>query len=86
LISQDGRTGRGVLRGLPRWNLDWTVGKQTSITEKVKFTLSFDFANVLNHVIFANPSLDLQNPAGFGVLNSTFNGPRRILVGGRIDF
>jgi hypothetical protein len=86
LLSQDGRTGRGVLRGLPRWNLDWTVGKQTNITEKVKFTLSFDFANVFNHVIFANPSLNLQNPAGFGVIKDQFNGPRRIQVGGRIDF
>jgi len=86
LISQDGRTGRGVLRGLPRWNLDWAVGKQTTVTEKVKFTLSFDFANLLNHVIFANPNLNLQNPAGFGVINGQFNGPRRIQVGGRIDF
>ena len=86
LISQDGRTGRGAFRGLPRWNLDWSVGKQTNITERFKFSLSFDFINVLNHVIFGNPNLNLQNPAGFGVINGQFNSPRRIQIGGRIDF
>jgi hypothetical protein len=86
LISQDGRTGRGVLRGLPQWNLDWTVGKQTQIAETVKFTLSFDFFNIFNHVIFADPNLNLQGPAGFGVINSQFNSPRRVQVGARIEF
>jgi hypothetical protein len=86
LISQDGRTGRGVLRGLPRWNLNLTVGKQTNITEGVKFTLSFDFVNPFNHVIFGNPNLDLQNPASFGVLSNQNNSPRRIQIGARVDF
>jgi hypothetical protein len=45
-----------------------------------------DAANLLNHVDFANPNLNLQNPASFGVLNRQFNGPRHIQVGGRIDF
>ncbi|HSE98473.1 MAG TPA: hypothetical protein VLD57_09440, partial [Blastocatellia bacterium] len=86
LISQDGRTGRGVLRGLPQWNLDWTIGKETHITERVRFTLSFDFFNLFNHVNFRNPNLSLQNPASFGVISGQANSPRRIQVGGRIDF
>jgi hypothetical protein len=86
LISEDGRTGRGALRGLPQWNLNWTIGKETQIAETVRLTLSFDFFNVFNHVIFNDPNLNLQGPANFGVINFQFNSPRRIQVGARIDF
>jgi hypothetical protein len=86
LISEDGRTGRGALRGLPQWNLNWTIGKETQIAESVRFTLSFDFFNVFNHVIFTDPNLNLQGPANFGVINRQFNSPRSIQVGARIEF
>jgi hypothetical protein len=85
-ISEDGRTGRGALRGLPQWNLNWTIGKETQIAESVRFTLSFDFFNVFNHVIFTDPNLSLQGPANFGVINRQFNSPRSIQVGARIEF
>lgn len=55
LISQDTRDGRGVLRGLNRWFFDLSLSKETKITEKVNFSLSFDFLNVFNHVIFNDP-------------------------------
>ncbi len=96
LLSQDGRHGRNVLRGLTRWTLDWTVAKETKITERVGFTLGFDFINALNHPIFNNPALNLQTPANFGVITSQFEnlggatngniGPRRVQVYGRFDF
>ncbi|HEY3039494.1 MAG TPA: carboxypeptidase-like regulatory domain-containing protein, partial [Pyrinomonadaceae bacterium] len=86
-LADDRREGRGVLRGLSRWSFDWSVGKETKITERVKFSLSFDFFNVFNHVIFNDPgSLSLQNKAAFGVITSQNNTPRRIQVGARIDF
>src|SRR5262249_7491778 len=66
-ISTDGRAGiANPLRGLPRWNLDTSIGKKTSITEKVNVVFSADFFNVLNHVDFANPGLSLTAPATFG--------------------
>lgn len=96
LLSQDGRHGRNVLRGLRRWSFDWTMAKETRITEKVKFTIGFDFINAFNHTIFNNPVLNLQTPANFGVISSQFDniggatngtiGPRRIQVSGRFDF
>jgi hypothetical protein len=92
LISQDTRDGRGNLRGLNRWFVDLQLSKETNITEKVKFTLSFDFLNAFNHVIFNDPALNMQNPAGFGVIASQFTqgapyiGPRRVQIGGRFDF
>jgi len=96
LLAQDTRHGRNVLRGLTRWTWDWTVSKETSITEKIKFTLGADFINAFNHPIFNNPTLNLQTPANFGVITSQIEslggatngniGPRRVQVFGRFDF
>ena len=83
------------MRGFSRWQFDMSVGKQTKITEKVKFTLSFDFFNIFNHVTFADPVLNLANPATFGVVTHQlepgvdfipFYRPRVIQLGGRIEF
>ncbi|MFN7944893.1 MAG: carboxypeptidase-like regulatory domain-containing protein [Blastocatellia bacterium] len=95
-LSKDGRHGRNVLRGLRRITFDTSIVKETRITERVRFTLGFDFINAFNHPIFNNPTLNLQTPANFGVLSSQFEniggatngtiGPRRIQVSGRFDF
>jgi hypothetical protein len=77
--ARDGRHGRG-------WNLDWSIGKETQVTERAKFTLSFEFFNVFNHVLFNDPNLDLRAPWEFGALTSQFNAPRRIQIGARFDF
>ncbi len=85
-ISRDGRAGRAnPLRGLPRWNLDMTLGKKTAIAERVSMTFLFDFINVFNKKDFLNPSLDLNNPRGFGVITDS-TGPRAIQFGMRVEF
>jgi hypothetical protein len=91
-ISRDTRDGRGVVRGLNRWFFDLSLAKETKITERINFSLSFDFINVFNHVVFNDPALSLQNRAAFGVISSQLNvlgtnsGPRRIQIGGRFEF
>jgi len=89
-LAKDGRQGRGALRGLPRWQFDLSVGKTTTITERINFGLQFDFFNVFNKVNFADPTVDLRNQATFGVITSQYmlNGfrPRVIQIGARIDF
>jgi hypothetical protein len=81
-ISRDGRAGRAnPLRGMPRWNADFSIGKRTQIVSgdhPVTFRFSFDFFNIFNKVDFNNPSLDLNNPRGFGVITSQFTPPNRI--------
>ncbi len=81
LISADTRDGRGnPLRGLPFKNLDFSVGKNTKITERIGTRFAADFFNILNHPNFANPSqsnLSLSNPNTFGVINSTYTPPNR---------
>ncbi|MBM3746949.1 MAG: carboxypeptidase regulatory-like domain-containing protein [Acidobacteria bacterium] len=78
-ISRDGRAGRAnPLRGPTRWNVDTSLGKRTHITERIAARFSFDFFNILNKVDYANPSLDLNNPRGFGVITTQFTPPNRV--------
>jgi len=87
LISEDTRTGRGAIRGLPRWELDFSLGKKTKVTESVQLVFTLDFLNVFNRVEFANPTyIDLRSPASFGVLTAQANTPRAIQLGFRVEF
>src|SRR5207244_1564697 len=86
-VSTDGRAGRAnPLRGLPRWNLDMSLGKKTTIAEKVSVTFALDFFNVFNHVDFNNPNLDLTNPRGFGVITTQLTPPARVAGSRWIQF
>jgi hypothetical protein len=99
LLDQDFRAGRGVLRGLSKWQADMSLGKQTKITEQVSFNLSFDFFNIFNHPTFYDPGPNLESPTNFGAITTqitpnpngfplaqTFFRPRAIQVSGRIQF
>jgi hypothetical protein len=93
LLSVDGRQGRAdYFRGPGFWNLDFRVGKQTRITERVRFEFSFDFFNVFNHLNLNAPSLSLNAPANFGVFTSQVtpvnrtDGARWIQFGSRVSF
>ena len=93
LIGQDGRDGRAnALRGLPFWNLDSSLGKQTRIHETVNVQFSAEFFNIFNNVNFLDPGLSLTSPQTFGVittqlvpLNRSF-GSRAVQLGLRVEF
>jgi hypothetical protein len=92
-ISRDGRSGRAnPFRGMPRWNLDMSVGKRTSVTEHASVVFTADFFNVTNSVVFANPGLSLAGRTSFGVITSQFVPPNRtvgsrwIQLGLRVEF
>ncbi len=92
-LASDGRTGSAnPMFGLPFWNLDTRLGKNTNIGEKLKVGLSADFFNIFNHENFANPTLSFTSPATFGVITSTYTPPNRtnsarwIELGLRVDF
>jgi hypothetical protein len=93
LLSVDGRQGRATaFRGPGFWNLDFRLGKQTRITERVGFDISADFFNVFNHVNRGTPSLSLNSPANFGVITAQLAAPNRsegsrwIQLGMRVSF
>lgn len=89
-IATDGRQGRGVLRGLSRWQVDMSIGKQTKIGERISLGFTADFFNVFNHVNFVDPTLNLSNRANFGVITSQLIAvgfrPRTIQLGARVGF
>jgi len=85
-ISEDGRQGRGVLRGQPRWNLDLSIGKKTTITESMRLVFTFDLLNAFNRLELADPTLSMLDPSSFGVLTTQFNTPRFIQFGFRIEW
>jgi hypothetical protein len=86
LIGQDTRHGRGVLRGFPRWNVDLSIGKKTTITERVKTVFTFDLINAFNRVEFNDPGMSILAPQSFGVITSQFASPRQIQLGLRFEF
>jgi hypothetical protein len=86
-LSRDTRQGRAqAFRGPGFWNLDLRLGKETRITNRIRWELSADFFNVFNHVNLNDPSLSLGNPANFGVFTSQTGGARSIQIGSRISF
>src|SRR5438270_10770641 len=62
--------GAGVIRGFPTWNLDATVSKDIRATERIGATLIIQFSNVLNHFQPANPTMNIDSPATWGVVTN----------------
>jgi hypothetical protein len=92
-LSTDSRDGSGrPVRGLGLWNLDARLGKTTSFHERYKVEISADFFNLFNHVNFFDPSLNINNPANFGVISTELipanrtQGSRWIELGLRLSF
>jgi len=89
LISQDGRrANRGAFRNLGAWNLDFSLGKRTGLTERLTSVFAFDFFNIFNHVNFtANPfATSLGTPTTFGVITDPINAPRALQFSFRLEF
>jgi len=84
-VRRDG-AGEGPIRGLPYWNTDLSVKKNIRISERVSTEVQVLFLNVFNHVVFANPTLDLSDPTSWGVLSSQGNTPRQMEFGLRVRF
>ena len=76
----------GEYRGMPRWNIDLGVTKNTQITERVHAQIFAQAFNLFNVMQFSNPFLDLQYPQAWGVLGGQANQPRIIQLGLRIAF
>jgi hypothetical protein len=87
IFGVDGQSGgAGPIRGFGTWNLDLSVTKDVRFRENVGATLSFQFVNVLNHFQPANPTLNIDSPASFGVVTTQANNPRQMEFGLRIFF
>jgi hypothetical protein len=85
--SQPGDLGTLGLRwieGPANLHFDVNVIKRVKITETKEFELRVDALNVLNHPIFGNPNLDINN-ASFGRI-TTATGTRSFTINTRLNF
>jgi len=64
-------------------NFDYSVIKDTSITESVKAQIRIEFFNGLNHPAFDPPQLS-PTAANFGVITRQSNVARRLQTGLRL--
>ncbi len=86
LLSVNSQIPFDELRLLPRWNLDFSLGKKIALTERLHLELSAEALDVFNLVSFAAPSLNLNSLTNFGVFTSQGNTPRRLLLGAKLTF
>jgi len=83
--TMPGNLGRNTYTG-PGWsNLDFSVSKDTQLTERVLFQFRGEFFNIFNHATFASPTSNLGNPSFGSALFTAYN-ERQIQFGGRFIF
>ncbi|MGI8468695.1 MAG: hypothetical protein ACR2N3_09595 [Pyrinomonadaceae bacterium] len=66
---RQGTLGRNSLRGFGAWQLDTSLRRQFSLTERFKLQLRADFFNVFNHPNFGQPDTEFESPT-FGMSTS----------------
>ena len=81
-----GTAGIGTERGPGFFNLDFSVGKRFNLTERYYFDFRTEFFNGLNHVSWAPPGLNINNPATFGTVGGQVQNPRNIQFGLKFHF
>jgi hypothetical protein len=65
-----GTANRRFFHGPGFNNTDFGITKRTQIKENFAFDLRFEFFNIFNHAQFKNPSGDINNSGGFGVVTN----------------
>jgi hypothetical protein len=87
VLGYDWNCGGFALRNTARWNLDLGVHKTVNFwREGVGADFSFQFTNVLNHVVMSTPALTITTPSTFGRITSQANTPRNMEFGIRLHF
>jgi hypothetical protein len=80
-----GNSGRNILRGPGRTNLDLSIFKQFPVTERYTLQFRSEFFNIFNHPQFDLPNTSIGNPNA-GVISSTVGTPRDIQFSLRLTF
>src|SRR5258708_40351784 len=75
VLGQDTGSGGFAIRGFPFWNLDATVSKDFRVTERIGATLSFQFVNILNHFVPADPTPSTDSARSFGRVTRQYPPP-----------
>jgi hypothetical protein len=85
VLPAPGNLGRNTFTG-PSWsNLDFSLIKDTNITESKKLQFRAEFFNVLNEATFGTPG-QIIGSSNFGISTSTATAERQIQLGMRFLF
>jgi hypothetical protein len=82
--GQLGNLGKGTIIGPSSFQFDVDLIKRVKISERKEFEIRLDAINILNHSIWANPTLDI-NSANFGRISNK-TGNRTFTINTRINF
>jgi hypothetical protein len=66
-----GDLGRNAFIGPHFFNTDFSIIKNTKLTERFNLQFRAEFFDIFNEANFGNPGLNVQSPATFGVITST---------------
>ena len=80
-VGSLGDAGVGTLRAPSFFNLDGSIGKKFSITERQYIDFRAEFFNMLNHASWGPPGRDIANPGAFGQITAQVQNPRNIQFG-----
>jgi hypothetical protein len=98
ILGIDGSNGggAGILRGMPFWNVDFSVKKNVRVTERVNVEFTTVFSNLFNHNQMSDPYLILGDTGDWGAVggfSAAYNGlpaqistPRAMQFGLRFSF
>ena len=88
VLGVDGNAGgAGRIRGFPRWNMDFSITKETKVSERVGIGVYALMTNVFNHFQPSDPSTTLTpDPSLWGVVTGQAYDPRQMEFGLRIHF
>jgi len=87
ILGVDARDGGyGPISGLGYLNMDASIRKKVAVWETGSLELSGTFFNVMNHLDFSNPSLNINSSTAFGVTKTQGNTPRQIEMGVRVSY
>jgi hypothetical protein len=85
VLPSPGNLGRNTFTG-PGWsNLDFSLVKDTKLTESKQVQFRAEFFNILNEATFATPGASIGNP-NFGISTGTATAERQIQLGLRLMF
>lgn len=85
LLGNFGTMGRSVLRLNGERNFDWTIAKNFSIKERVRFQIRSEFYNIFNNTSFQEIQRNITAP-DFGQYNVVGQDPRLIQFAARFVF